>query len=140
MPGFKPGSHWWEASALTTAASLAPRSNGRKLVGKQSFEPTTPNISFFCDRRSVARSVAWSSKSYGLYPSHDAVQVLTLLGVVASVCTPLQTRRLKTPNIVDSVRLNIVLADNTDRVREKFCMVKVVFVLVLYSPLDASGP
>ena len=55
MPGFKPGPHWWEASALTTAASLAPRSNGRKLVGKKSFEPTTPNISFFCDRRSVAQ-------------------------------------------------------------------------------------
>ena len=30
----------------------------------------------------------WSLKSYGLYPSHDALQVPTLLGVVASVCTP----------------------------------------------------
>ena len=63
-----------------------------------------------------------------------------MLEVVASVCTPLATRRLKTPNIVDPVRLNIVLADNTVRVKEKFCTVIVVFVLVLYSPLDASGP
>ena len=45
-PGFEPGPHWWEASALTTPPSLAPRSNGRKLVGQQNFEPTTPKISF----------------------------------------------------------------------------------------------
>ena len=33
------------------------------------------------------------SLNYGLYPSHaDALQVLTVLGVVASVCTPLPTR------------------------------------------------
>ena len=32
------------------------------------------------------------TKTYGLYPSHDALQVPTLLGVVASVCTPLPTR------------------------------------------------
>ena len=63
-----------------------------------------------------------------------------MLGVVASVFTPLPTQRLKTPNIVDPVRLYIVLADNTDRVKEKFCTVIVVFVLVLYSPLHASGP
>ena len=35
---------------------------------------------------------AWFTKTYGLYPSHDALQVPTLLGVVASVCTPLPTR------------------------------------------------
>ena len=32
------------------------------------------------------------TKTYGLYPSHVALQVPTLLGVVASVCTPLPTR------------------------------------------------
>ena len=48
--------------------------------------------------------------------------------LVASVCTPLATRRLKTPNIVDPVRLYIVLDDNTDRVKEKFCPVMVVVV------------
>ena len=45
-----------------------------------------------------------------------------------------------TPNIADPVRLNIVLADNTNRVKGKFCTVIVVSVLVLYSPLHASGP
>ena len=159
-PGFEPGPHWGEASALISAQFLALRSNGRKLVGQQSFEPTTSNISFVLWSRSVAQQCwirlqtssnincagathadyTWTSKSYGLYPSHNALQVLTLLGVVESVCTPLATRRLKTPNIVDPVRLNIVLADNTNRVKEKFCTVMVVFVLVLYSPLDASGP
>ena len=33
----------------------------------------------------------WSPKSYGLWPSHNALQVPTLLGVVASVCTALPT-------------------------------------------------
>ena len=35
---------------------------------------------------------AWITKTYGLYSSHDALQVPNLLGVVASVCTPLPTR------------------------------------------------
>ena len=30
---------------------------------------------------------AWFRKTYGLYPSHVALQVPTMLGVVASVCT-----------------------------------------------------
>ena len=34
---------------------------------------------------------AWFTKTYRLYSSHDALQVPTLLGVVASVCTPLPT-------------------------------------------------
>ena len=34
----------------------------------------------------------WPPKSYGLYPSHDALQVLKLLGVDAAVCTTLATR------------------------------------------------
>ena len=64
---------------------------------------------FFRDRRSVAQQClirlhsssnivgathayyAWFAKTYGLYPSHDALQVPTLLGVVASVCTPRPT-------------------------------------------------
>ena len=63
----------------------------------------------FHDRRSVAQQCliclhsssnivgamrshyAWSPKSYGLYLSHDALLVPTLLGVVACVCTPLPT-------------------------------------------------
>ena len=34
---------------------------------------------------------AWFTKTYGLYPSYDVLQVPTLLGVVASVCTQPQT-------------------------------------------------
>ena len=63
----------------------------------------------FRDRRSVAQQCwirlhsssnivgathahyAWITKTYGLYSSHDALQVPNLLGVVASFCTPLPT-------------------------------------------------
>ena len=63
----------------------------------QTFQPTTPNISLFRDRRSVAQQCwirlhnssnivgathahyAWFTKTYGLYPSHDTLQVPTLL-------------------------------------------------------------
>ena len=38
-------------------------------------------------------------KSYGLYPFHDALQVPTLLGVVASVCTPLSTVTQQLPTL-----------------------------------------
>ena len=73
----------------------------------QTFQPTTPNIFLFHDRRSVAQRCwiclhsscnivgathahyAWFAKTYGLYPSHVALQVPTLLGVVASVCIQL---------------------------------------------------
>ena len=69
-----------------------------------------PTLLLFRDRRSVAQQCwirlhsssnivgathayyAWFTKTYGLYPSHDALQVPTLSGVVASVCTPLPTR------------------------------------------------
>ena len=64
----------------------------------------------FSDRRSIAQQCwilshsssntvgvthmhyTWFTKTYGLYPSHDALQVPTLLGVVVSVCTSLPTR------------------------------------------------
>ena len=76
----------------------------------QTFQPTTPTFLLFLDRRSVAQQCwirlhsssniveaahahyAWFTKTYGLYPSHDTMQVPKLLGVVASVCTPLPTR------------------------------------------------
>ena len=74
------------------------------------FNQQLPTFSLFCDRRSAARQCwirlhgssnivgtthahyAWITKTYGLYSSHNALQVLNLLGVVASVCTPLSTR------------------------------------------------
>ena len=73
------------------------------------FNQQLPKFLLFRDRRSVAQQCwiclqsssnivgaahahyAWFTKTYGLYPSHDTLQVPTLLGVVASVCTPLPT-------------------------------------------------
>ena len=92
-------------------------------VVAQTFKPTTPNISLICsdlfrNRRSVAQQCwirlhsssnivgathahyAWFTKTYGLYPSHDALQVPALLGVVASVCTPLPTRTQQLPTLL----------------------------------------
>ena len=42
----------------------------------------------------------WITKTYGLYSSHDALQVPNLLGVVASVCTPLPTRTQQLPTLL----------------------------------------
>ena len=74
------------------------------------FSQQLPTFLLFRDRWSVAQQCwirllsssnivgathahyARFTKTYGLYPSHDALQVPTLLGVVASVCTPLPTR------------------------------------------------
>ena len=39
-------------------------------------------------------------KSYGFCPFHDALQVPKLLGVVASVCTPLPTRTQQLPTLL----------------------------------------
>ena len=69
----------------------------------------------FCDRRSIVQQCwiclhssssivgamrahyAWSPKSYGLYLSQDTLEVPTLLGVVALICTPLPTRIQQLP-------------------------------------------
>ena len=82
-----------------------------KLETGQTFQPTTPNLFFlFHDRRRVAQQCgiscwirlhsssningarhahyAWFTKTYELYPTHDALQVPTLLGVS---CIRLQT-------------------------------------------------
>ena len=76
-----------------------------KFKASQTFEPTTPIISFVPSQRSVAQQCCirlhnssnivgtthahytWSPKSYGLYPSQNAMQVPALLEVVAPVCT-----------------------------------------------------
>ena len=89
-----------------------------KFETSQTFQPTTPNISLFRDRRSKAQQCwirlhsssnivgathayyAWFTTTYGLYPSHDALQVPTLLGVVASVCTPLPTNTQQLPTLL----------------------------------------
>ena len=96
------------------------------------FSPQLPTFLLFGDRRSIAQQCqirlhsssnivgathahyAWITKTYGLYSSHDALQVPNLLGVVASVCTPLPTcmqqlpTLLCTPNIVGTTMLGVV--------------------------------
>ena len=80
------------------------------------FSQQLPTYLLFRDRRSVAQQCwirlhsssnivgathahyAWITKTYGLIP--DALQVPTLLGVVASVCTPLPTRTQQLPTLL----------------------------------------
>ena len=82
------------------------------------FSQQLPTFLLFRDRRSIAQQCwirlhsssnivgathahyAWFTKTYGLYPSHDALQVPTLLGVVASVCTPLPTHTQQLPTLL----------------------------------------
>ena len=82
------------------------------------FSQQLPTFLLLRDRRSVAQQCwirlhsssnivgashahyAWFTKTCGLYPSHDALKVLTLLGVVASVCTPLSTRTQQLPTLL----------------------------------------
>ena len=82
------------------------------------FSQQLPTFLLFRDRRSVVQQCwirlhsssnivgatnahyAWCTKRYGLYPSHDALQVPTLMGVVASVCRPLPTRTQQFPTLL----------------------------------------
>ena len=77
-----------------------------------------PTFLLFCDSRSVAQqrwirlhgssnivgathaNCAWITKTYGSCSSHDALQVPNLLGIVASVCTPLPTRTQQLPTLL----------------------------------------
>ena len=82
------------------------------------FSQQLPTFLLFRDRRSVAQQCwihlhsssnivgathahyAWFTKTYGLYPFHDALQVPTLLGVVASVRRPLPIRTQQLPTLL----------------------------------------
>ena len=82
------------------------------------FSQQLPTFLLFLDHRSVAQQCwihlhsssnivrathahyAWFTKTYGLHPSHDALQVPTLLGIDASVCTPLPTRTQQLPTLL----------------------------------------
>ena len=84
-----------------------------KLFGQQ-----LPAFLLFRDRRSVPQQCwirlhnssnivgathahyASFTETYGLYPSYHALQVPTLLGAVASVCTPLPTRAQQIPTLL----------------------------------------
>ena len=82
------------------------------------FSQLLPTFLLFRDRRSVAQQCwirlhsssnicrathahyAWFTKTYGFYPSHDALQVPTLLGVAASVCRQLPTHTQQLPTLL----------------------------------------
>ena len=82
------------------------------------FSQKLPTFLLFRDRGSVAQQCwirlhsssnivvathahyAWFIKTCGLYPSHDAPQVPTLLGVAAFVCTPLPTLTQQLPTLL----------------------------------------
>ena len=82
------------------------------------FSQQLPTFLLFRDRRGVAQQCwirlqsssniveaahahyVWFTKTSGLYPSHDALQVPTLSGVVASVCTPLPTCTQQPPTFL----------------------------------------
>ena len=82
------------------------------------FSQQLPTFLLLPDRRSVAQQCwirlhsssnivgathahyAWFTKTFGLYPSHDALQVPTLLGVVTSVCKPLPTCTQQLPTLL----------------------------------------
>ena len=91
-----------------------------KFETSETFQPKLPTFLLFRDRRSVAQQCwirfhspsnivvathahcAWFINTYGLYPSHDAQQVPTLLGP-ASVCTPMPTRTQQLPTLLGVV-------------------------------------
>ena len=82
----------------------------RSLKPVKLFSQQLPTLLLFRDRRSVAQQCwirlhsssnnvgathahdAWLTRTYGWYPSHDALQVPSLLGVVASSCLQTTTK------------------------------------------------
>ena len=95
---------------VCTPCCMLLRVVAQSLKSVKLFSQQLPTFLLLRDRRSVAQQCwirlyssfnivgntnahyARFTKTYGLYRSHDALQVPTLLGVVASVCTPLPTR------------------------------------------------
>ena len=64
--------------------------------------------------RATDAHYTWFTKSYGLYPSHETMQVPTLLGVVAPLAHHYQQRRNKSqhcwPNNVGSCCVRLYVA------------------------------
>ena len=67
---------------------------------KRSATMLDPFAQFFQHCWGHERALCMVYKDFGLYPSHDALQVPTLLRVVASVCTPLPTRTQQLPTLL----------------------------------------
>ena len=104
--------HFWmlHVPAVCTPCCMLLGVVAQSLKPVKPLNQQLPTFLSFRDRRSVAQQCwirlhsssnfvrathahyAWFTTTYGLYPSHDAPQVPTLLWVVASVCTPLPTR------------------------------------------------
>ena len=101
--------------SVCTLCCMLLRVVAQSLKPVKLFSQQLPTFLLFRDRRSVEQQCwirlhsssniagathahyTWFTKTYGLYPSHDALQVPTLLGVVAYVCTPLPTRTQQLP-------------------------------------------
>ena len=101
--------HFWmlHVASVCTSCCMLLDVVAQSLKPVKLFSQRLPTFLLFRDRRSLAQQCwirlhsssnivgathahyAWFTKTYGLYPSHDALQVPTLLGVVASVCTVL---------------------------------------------------
>ena len=105
-------------ASVYTPCCMLLRVLAQSLKPVKLFSQQLPTFLLFRDRRSVAQQCwirlhsssnivgaayaryAWFTKTYGLYPSHDTLQVPTLLGGVASVCTPLPTCTQQLPTLL----------------------------------------
>ena len=101
--------HCWMlcVASVCTPCCMLLRVVAQSLKPVKVLSQQLPTFLLFRDRQSIAQQCwirlpqlfqhCWShahvlhivsAKFYGLYPSHDAPQDLTLMGVVAAICTP----------------------------------------------------
>ena len=112
--------HYWmlHVASVCTPCCMFLRVVAQSLKPVKSLSQQLPTFLLFRDRRSVAQQCwirlhssanivgathahyTWSPKSYGLYPSHDALQVPAMLGVVAPAYKPLPTRTKQLPTLL----------------------------------------
>ena len=117
---YKRTQHCWmlHVGSVCTPCCMLLRVVAQSLKPVKLFSQQLPTFLLFRDHRSVAQQCwirlhsssnivgathahyAWFTKTYGLYPSHDALQVPTLLVVVAYVCIPLPTRTQQLPTFL----------------------------------------
>ena len=105
--------HFWmlHVASVCTPCCMLLDVVAQSLKPVKLFSQQLPTFLLFRDRRSVAQQCwirlhsssnivgathahyEWFTKTYGLYPSHDALQVPTLLGVVATFADHCQHAR-----------------------------------------------
>ena len=110
-----PNINWWMlyVASVCTPCWMLQRVVAQSLQRVKLFSQQLLTFLLFPDRQTIAQQCwirlhsssnivgvththyAWFTKTYGLYLSHDALQVPTLLGVVASVCSPFPTRNVR---------------------------------------------